>query len=381
MMVRTYGLALYAFVCFASPAVGDPPTGFRQQVFNGHDLQGWQVLGCRAVADQGKLILQDGDGTVRTDCRYSNFVLELKWRPLRKKGWDSGIYFHCELPPSGQPWPARYQINLAQGHEGNVVGVAAAQSKGLVLPGVWNQFRLTVIGKSATLEINGQRAWQIDALETASGYVALQSEVAGGGQFEFKDIFVTELDHRSMFNGKDLTGWEGAGQPAERCWKVADALLVCTGDKGPWLRSEKQFDDFNLRLEYRLRDGGNSGVYVRVPEDGNHHGRGAGVEVQILDDHAERYRELKPWQYCGSVYKIAAAGPKVGRPAGQWNTMEINCVGQHYQVRHNGITIVDARLEQFPELGERRLQGFLGFQNHSEEVWFRAIRVGPPFPH
>ena len=144
---------------------------------------------------------------------------------------------------------------------------------------MWNQFRLTLIGKQATLEINGQQAWQVNAIESAAGYIAFQSEVDGGGQFEFKDIFVTELDHQTMFNGQDLSGWQGAGQDAKQCWKVDDGLLVCTGNKGPWLRSDKQFKDFNLRFSYRLRDGGNSGVYVRVPEDGNHHGAGAGVEV------------------------------------------------------------------------------------------------------
>ena len=165
---------------------------------------------------------RSGDGTVRTDHRYSNFVLELKWRPLRETSWDSGIYIRCELPAAGQPWPERYQINLLKGHEGNIVGVPAAQSKGLVKPGMWNQFRLTLIGKQATLEINGQQAWQVDAIESAAGYIAFQSEVDGGGQFEFKDIFVTELDHQTMFNGQDLSGWQGAGQDAKQCWKVDD---------------------------------------------------------------------------------------------------------------------------------------------------------------
>ena len=378
MLIRTCHLVLCVMFCAVASDAATSATGFRQQIFNGQNLDGWHAIGCQTVVEEGKLILRGGDGTVRTDHRYSNFVLELQWRPLRKESWDSGIYVRCNLPPAGQPWPSRYQVNLLKGHEGNLVGVPAAQSKGLVKPGEWNQFRLTLIGKQATLEINGQQAWQVDAIEAPDGYIALQSEVAGGGQFEFKDIFVTELDHQTMFNGRDLSGWQGAGQDAKRCWKVDQTLLVCTGDKGPWLRSETQFDDFNLRFDYRLREGGNSGVYVRVPEDGNHHGVGAGVEVQILDDHAERYRELKPWQYCGSVYKIAASRQKVGRTVGNWNTMEINCVGHHYQVRHNGILIVDAPLEKFPELEERRLKGFLGFQNHSEEVWFRAIRVGPP---
>src|SRR5262245_23821918 len=80
--------------------------------------------------------------------------------------------------------------------------------------------------------------------------------------------------YRPLFDGQSLAEWEGAGQPAERCWKVEEGTIVCTGEKGPWLRSREQFDDFNLRLEYKLKPGGNSGVYIRVPENGTHHGDG-----------------------------------------------------------------------------------------------------------
>src|SRR5262245_23895066 len=86
-------------------------------------------------------------------------------------------------------------------------------------------------------------------------------------------------DYRPLFDGQSLAGWEGAGQPAEKCWKVEEGTIVCTGEKGPWLRSKEEFGDFNLRLEYKLKTGGNSGVYIRVPQDGTHHGDGAGIEV------------------------------------------------------------------------------------------------------
>src|SRR5947208_2976248 len=106
-----------------------------------------------------------------------------------------------------------------------------------------------------------------------------------------------EAGYHPLFDGKTLAGWEGAGQPAEKCWKVDDGTIVCTGEKGPWLRSKEEFGDFNLRLEYKLKAGGNSGVYLRVPSDGDHPGNGAGIEVQTLDDRDGRYRELKPYQY------------------------------------------------------------------------------------
>lgn len=362
------------------PAWNVAAEGVRYPLWNGRDLSGWHVTGCKVGVEDGTLVLQEGNGFLRTEHRYGDFVLELQARARQAKDWDSGIFFRCELPPEGKPWPARYQANLRQEQEGNVGGLAGAKSQGLAKAGAWNRFKLTVVGDTAKMEINGQPAWESKGIEPRDGYIGIQSEVPLGGQFAFKDIWITELDHHPLFNGQDLAGWEGAGDKAEKCWKVADGLLVCTGEKGPWLRSAKEHGDFNLRLEYKLRPGGNSGVYVRVPADGNHHGDGSGVEIQVLDDQAERYRNLKPYQYTGSVYAIAAAEPRVARTAGEWNSLEIDCQGTAYRITHNGIVVINGDATTFPELAKRRTSGFLGLQNHSEEVWYRNIRIGPPAP-
>lgn len=371
------GLAIHLL---AGLTFADEPVGYAISLFDGKSLAGWKVTGCEAAVDDGAILLIGGNGLVRTDHRYSDFTLELEWKALAADNWDSGIYIRSELPPEGKPWPPRYQINLRKGLEGNLGGVKGAESKGLIKNGQWNHFKITAIGKVASLEINGKPAWKTEGLEAASGYIGLQAEVPQGGQFLFRNIKLTELGYKSLFNGADLAGWEGAGRPAEECWKVDEGLLLCTGKKGPWLRSKTQHGDFNLRLDYKVKEGGNSGVYVRVPEDGNHHGPNSGVEIQILDDAAPRYAKLEQYQFSGSVYAIAPAREHVCRPAGQWNSLEINCHGPDYRVYHNGVLIVDARVDEFPALKERRLEGFLGLQNHSEEVWFRHLRIGPAQP-
>ena len=103
---------------------------------------------------------------------------------------------------------------------------------------------------------------------------------------------------------------------------------------GETIMTAEEFGDFNLRFDYQVSPGGNSGIYVRVPADGNHHRSkedqpAAGFEVQVLDDSALKYAKLKDYQYCGSVYDITGATSHVGKPPGQWNTLEINCKGQH----------------------------------------------------
>jgi hypothetical protein len=189
-----------------------------------------------------------------------------------------------------------------------------------------------------------------------------------------------EEGFQPLFNGSDLTGWEGAGKEASECWLVDGGDLVCTGKPGPWLRTTEHFGDFELRLEYRLKEGGNSGVYIRVPKNGQHHSEGAGpegagIEVQILDDNAERYKDLKAYQYTGSLYAIVAAEPRVSKPAGEWNTMTIRCEGMKYQVHHNGQQVIKSDETAAPELAKRLTKGYLGLQNHNEEVRFRNIRI------
>jgi hypothetical protein len=187
---------------------------------------------------------------------------------------------------------------------------------------------------------------------------------------------------RPLFNGSDLTGWEGAGKDAAECWLVDAGELVCTGKPGPWLRSTEQFGDYELRLEYKLKEGGNSGVYIRVPKDGTHHSEGAGpegagIEVQILDDNAAKYKELKAYQYSGSLYAIVPAEPRVCKPAGEWNTMTIRCEGTKYEIHHNGQQVIKSDETAAPELAKRLTKGYLGLQNHNEEVRFRNIRLKP----
>jgi len=190
-----------------------------------------------------------------------------------------------------------------------------------------------------------------------------------------------QAETKTLFNGRNLDGWEPVGKHAADDWLVRDGCLVCRGKHHSWLRTTREYGDFRLELEYQLTDGANSGVYVHVPADGNHHRDSAslppaGFEIQILDDHAARYiGKLKDYQYCASLYDIAAAVPRVSKPAGSWNTLEIRYDGSHVTVVHNGVRVVDATPERYPLLALRDTRGFLGLQSHNGTVRFRNIRL------
>lgn len=361
--------------------------GVRLSLFDGRSLDGW-VLENDAEVEvvDGCLLLKGGDGWLRSAYQYRDFELELEWKALQATGYDAGIYIRSAA--AGKPFPKpSYQVNLLEGKEGHIGNLPGASFTGLVKPGDWNRFRIRVVGDTVALTVNGSPAYKVGGLTQSQGYLGFQIEVPKGGQFLIRDVSLLELDSKPLFNGRDLVGWEGGGAPAEVCWKVEDGLLVCTGEKnGPWLRTAEQYGDFSLRFDYLVSPGGNSGVYVRVPENGLHHRENdtlppAGFEVQLLDDAAPQYAKLKDYQYSASVYDIAGAEPRVSRPAGEWNTIEINCRGQHVTTVHNGRIVVNAAVEQYPLLGLRKTDGYLGLQNHSTVVKFRNLRIGPPLEY
>ena len=80
-----------------------------------------------------------------------------------------------------------------KGMEGNLDSLAAGKNPVATKAGDWNRFELTVRGATASLTVNGQRAWQVDGLEELDSYISLQAEVPGGGQFLFRNIRLTEL--------------------------------------------------------------------------------------------------------------------------------------------------------------------------------------------
>ncbi|HEX2972951.1 MAG TPA: DUF1080 domain-containing protein [Tepidisphaeraceae bacterium] len=165
-------------------------------LFDGKTLKGWKVIGCEAEVQDGAIFIKAGNGVVRPDRKYKDFVFELDWKALKADNWDSGIYFRCEDPIKGDPWPwpKKYQANLKKDLEGNVDELKGASSTGLTKPGEWNHLKLTVIGTKAELELNGKPAWKADGVETPTGYISLQAEVPGGGQYLFRNIRVLEIN-------------------------------------------------------------------------------------------------------------------------------------------------------------------------------------------
>jgi hypothetical protein len=185
------GLAISAVAEVKAQA---PATPQRVALFDGKTLNGWEVLKCEAVVDNGNIFIRAGNGLVQTRKKYGDFILEFEWKSLKADQWDSGVYFRYDSVPANKSWPPRYQANMRKGDEGNIAELKGATSHGLFKNGEWNSFKLTVRGTTAEMEINGKPAWKADGLEgPKEGFIGLQSEVPGGGQCLFRNLYITEL--------------------------------------------------------------------------------------------------------------------------------------------------------------------------------------------
>lgn len=188
---------------------------------------------------------------------------------------------------------------------------------------------------------------------------------------------VGKTDWLTLFDGQTIDAWEIVGGPAD-CWAIDGGELV-PRKAGGWLSTKETFADFELELEFNLPPGGNSGVFLRAPRTGRT--SRTGMEIQLLDDAAEKYRDLKPWQKCGSLYHVEAARSGAALPAGTWQKMRVRAEGRALRVWLNDRLVVDTRLDRYPQLeaehpGLKRASGYIGLQNYGgSPVRFRNIRV------
>ena len=192
--------------------------------------------------------------------------------------------------------------------------------------------------------------------------------------FAFASMAQEVVDSRSspIFDGQDLAGWHVMGQPD---WHAENNILWTEG-KGGWLRSDRRFADFILRLEYRVSKGAVSGIYLRSAEQGDP--AYTGLEIALLDDAGQ----ITDLHSTGAVYGAVIPMYSVGRKAGEWNQVEITCIGRHLTVYLNGNRIhkIDFDDPAFVFAEGRPLsrvpnQGYIGLESHTNRVDFRNLRI------
>jgi hypothetical protein len=220
----------------------------------------------------------------------------------------------------------------------------------------------------------------------STGPLQLQTH---GGEIRFRELWVREIaaDEANMllaahgadgfvsvYDGKTFAGWQGDTDSYE----IVDGAIRCKAGKGGNVFTSKRWADFAVRLQFQLPPGGNNGLAIRYPGQGDP--AYAGFEVQVLDDTAPQYQKLKDYQYHGSVYGLVPSVRGYLRPVGEWNFEEVTVRGSHFTVTLNGTTIVDADVARLTShlkdhVGVARTEGHFGFCGHQDPVGFRDIRI------
>ena len=183
-----------------------------------------------------------------------------------------------------------------------------------------------------------------------------------------------------LFNGENLDGWNGN----KTDYVVEKGVIVIYPDKGGSgnLFTEKEYADFNFRFEFQLTPGANNGLGIRAPKEGD--AAYKGIELQILDNTADKYKDLHEYQYHGSVYGVIPAKRGFLKPVGEWNEQEVIVTGDTIKVILNGEIIVDGNLKVARKGGTldgkkhpglKKKKGHIGFLGHGDLVRFRNIKI------
>ena len=187
----------------------------------------------------------------------------------------------------------------------------------------------------------------------------------------------------TLFDGTDLDQWAGNKTAYYINENGEIAVDPSKGGSGN-LYTAREYDNFIFRFEFKLTPGANNGIGLRTDKGAN--AAYSGFEIQVLDDTAEKYKNLQPYQYHGSVYGIIPAKRGSQKPVGEWNSEEIVMDGSRIKVTVNGQVIVDADLAEAAKEGTmdkkehpglKRTTGHISFCGHGDKLWYRNIKVKP----
>jgi hypothetical protein len=396
-------------------------------LFNGKNLDGWKglvgnpisrskmsadsLLKAEAVAnvnahndwivEDGLLIFTGHGDNLCTKKMYGDFEMYVDWK-ITEKG-DAGIYLRGS--PQVQIWDTSRREVGAQVGSGGLYNNQKNQSKPTSVQdnkiGEWNTFHIIMKGERVTVYLNGQKVTDNVVLENywdrkipifPKEAIELQ---AHGTYVAYRNIYVRELPaddlttplseeekkegFESLFDGSNLDRWIGN----KKGYALEEGVIVTHPELGGGnIYTADEYADFEYRFEFQLTPAANNGLGIRTPTQGD--AAYVGMELQILDNEADVYKSLKPYQYHGSVYGVIPSKRGYLKPTGQWNQQTVIAKGNKIKVILNGQVILDGDISssiangtadgnKHPGLANKT--GHIGFLGHGDVVRFRNIRI------
>lgn len=300
---------------------------------------------------------------------WGDVELNFRW-----KTGDDGKWRLRLLPLSGpsQDGDGTVAISLAEGDKQTAIADGAAAMT-VVAPRSsdgWHDTLLRRRGNQLELVVKTQTdQGQADSsltLATHPGRLALEIGLAAGSG-AIEDLRASEPSGMPLFNGRDLSGWWTPGNL--QSWQVEGESIVCVSKNGNYLRSEREYADFTLSLEYKMAKWGNSGIGIRTARDG--WPSGDGMELQLYDEPPgtplTRHSTMAIY---GNLEPLARADQSE-----KWNRAVVKAEGPLISAWVNGDLVQHANTANLPELRRRHPRGWIGLQDHNDRIEFRDVRV------
>ncbi|MDA3927510.1 MAG: DUF1080 domain-containing protein [Prolixibacteraceae bacterium] len=205
-----------------------------------------------------------------------------------------------------------------------------------------------------------------------------------------------------LFDGQTTDGWRNyAKETFPGGWIIDDGSLMCQGSgrgeagarEGGDIIYDKKFSNFRLKMEWKISEGGNSGIFYlgqELPEFETIWRTAPEMQVLDNDKHPDSFLGKDGNRKAGSLYDLIPAKPQNAKPAGEWNTIEIICYKGTVVHKQNGETVLEYHLwtdewnelvaeSKFPSLNptwaDVASEGYIGVQDHGDDVWFRNIKI------
>jgi len=422
-------------------------------LFDGETLNGWQQMGGEApymVRNKtivGTTLHNTPNSFLTSSKMYDDFILELSF--LVDTTMNSGIQirsnsmphyrdgrvhgYQVEIDPSDRAWSGGIYDESRRGWLNPMTENTAAQKA--FKKNDWNHYRIEAIGDTVKTWVNGVAASHLVDEKTDSGFIALQvhsikPEMKEGTEIIWKDIkiitdsvskYATKSSLKAIMTKNQLTideqkkgwkllwdgtstdQWRGArlDEFPNKGWEINDGILTVLSSGGEEsaaggdIVTKETFGDFELKVDFKITEGANSGIKYYVDTELNKGpGSSIGLEFQILDD--ERHPDAKLGNHegsrtVGSLYDLIQADTsKYMNPIGEWNTAYIISKENHVEHWLNGMKVLEyerksdayrklvseSKYVKWPNFGELD-QGQILLQDHGDTVSFKNIKIRP----
>lgn len=430
---------------------GLPPYCNGKKLFNGKDLSGWKQLSNQAkyyVEDDmiiGVSTLGQPDSFLYTEESYGDFILEYEMKCT--VGLNSGVQIRSH---SQDGRVHGYQVGCDTSEKAWSGGICDEARRGWLYPldidqkgreafrnGRWNKFRIEAIGNSIRTFVNGVPCADLLDDMYDEGFVALQlRSIDGKKDMAGKKVFwkniniitsrpaaraskpcnsIPQINNipnyisprekaegwKLLWDGKTTNGWRGAKLDhfPEKGWKIENGVLSAVSSGGAEsayggdIVTIRKYGNFELKVDFKLTKGANSGIKYFVDTELNKGaGSAIGCEFQLLDDeyHPDAKKGVKGNRTIASLYDLIPAFNPDGKvlDAYGWNRARILADGNHIEHWLNGRKMVEyergnqmwralvaySKYKNWPAFGEAK-EGNILLQDHGDEVHFRSIKI------